>query len=145
MVFIWFCNCSPGIYDISVKKQGFATENRQNVQLEVNQSVTLDFKLGVSAAAQTVTVTGAAPLLNTTSPTLSSVVDHDATVGLPLNGRQFTQLALLSPGASPVQDNQQTTFTVALGAGGISPSVNGQQGYQNNFTMDGVLNNCDLY
>lgn len=132
----------PGIYEVSVKKQGFATENRQNVQLEVNQSVTLDFKLAVSSVAQTITVTGAAPLLNTTSPTLSNVVDHEATVDLPLNGREFTQLTLLSPGSAPVQNGQQTTFTVALGAGGISPSVNGQQGYQNNYTMDGVLNNA---
>ena len=131
----------PGMYDISVRKQGFATEKRQNIQLKVNQSVTLDFKLTVSSAAQTITVTGAAPLLDTTSSTLSDVVDHEATVDLPLNGRQFTQLALLTPGAAPEQDAQQGTFTVALGAGSISPTVNGQRGYQNNFTMDGALNN----
>ena len=57
---------APGNYDISVKKQGFATEKRADLQLEVNQSVTLDFKLGVASAAQTVEVTGAAPSLNTT-------------------------------------------------------------------------------
>lgn len=132
----------PGIYSVSVKAQGFAGENRQNVQLEVNQSVTLDFKMTVSSTAQTITVTGAAPLLNTTSPTLGEVIDHDATVDLPLNGREFTQLALLTPGVAPVQDSQQNSnFTVSLGAGGISPSVNGQRGEQNNFTMDGVLNN----
>jgi hypothetical protein len=59
----------------------------------------------------------------------------------PLNGREFTQLALLTPGAAPMQDAQQGSFTVSLGAGGISPSVDGQRGEQNNFTMDGVLNN----
>jgi hypothetical protein len=132
----------PGIYNVSVKKQGFATENRENVQLEVNQSVTLDFKLAVSSTAQNITVTGAAPLLNTTSPTLSDVINHAATVDLPLNGREFTQLALLTPGVAPVEGAQQgSAFTVTLGAGGISPSVNGQKGQQNNFTMDGVLNN----
>lgn len=134
---------SPGTYEISVKSQGFATEIRQNVHLDVNQSVTLDFKLEVSSSSQNIVVTGAAPLLNTTSSTLSNVIDHEATVELPLNGREFTQLAILTPGAAPIStDGQQSSYTVALGAGGISPSVNGQQGYQNDFTMDGVLNNA---
>ena len=134
---------SPGIYDVSVKKQGFTDENRKSVQLDVNQSVTLDFKLGVASVAQSVTVTGAEPLLNTTSASLSAVVGHELVVDLPLNGRQFVQLAMLTPGASPVQNNtQQGTYTVSLGSGAISPAVNGQQGYQNNFTMDGVENNA---
>jgi hypothetical protein len=68
-------------------------------------------------------------------------VDHNTTVNLPLNGREFTQLTLLTPGVAPVQESQQSLFVVSLGAGGISPSVNGQRGIQNNFTMDGVLNN----
>jgi Carboxypeptidase regulatory-like domain/TonB dependent receptor len=132
----------PGSYSISVEKQGFGSEKRENVQLEVNQSITLDFKLGVASAAQTVEVTGAAPTLNTTSSTLTDVIDHNETVDLPLNGREFTQLTLLTPGAAPVTTGQQSAFTVALGKGGISPSVNGQRGQQNNFTMDGTLNNA---
>jgi Carboxypeptidase regulatory-like domain/TonB dependent receptor len=131
----------PGIYDITVKKQGFATENRPNVQLQVNQNATLNFSLKVSSSAETIQVTGAPPALNTTSATLSDVVGHEATVDLPLNGREFTQLALLTPGAAPIQDSQQAGFAVIQGAGGISPSVNGQRGEQNNFTMDGLLNN----
>jgi hypothetical protein len=133
---------APGNYDISVEKQGFGTEKRSSVQLEVNQSVTLDFKLGVASAAQTVEVTGAAPSLNTTSSTLTDVIGHQETVDLPLNGREFTQLTLLTPGVAPITTGQQAAFTVALGKGGISPSVNGQRGQQNNFTMDGVLNNA---
>jgi len=58
-----------------------------------------------------------------------------------LNGREFTQLALLTPGAVPQEGGQQSGFTVALGAGGISPAISGQRANQNNFTMDGVLNN----
>lgn len=131
----------PGIYTITAKKQGFSSESRQNIQLEVNQSDTVNFTLGIAASAQTVMVTGAAPLLNTTSSTLSTVVNHQATVDLPLNGREFTQLTLLTPGAVPIEGGQQSAFTVALGAGGISPAVNGQRGIQNNFTMDGSNNN----
>jgi len=60
----------PGIYDISIKKQGFAAEDRADVQLQVNQSATLDFKLTVSSSTQTVKVTGAPPVLDTTRPRL---------------------------------------------------------------------------
>ena len=133
---------APGLYKMTVSKVGFTAVNRDNVQLEVNQSVTLDFQLGVGSTTETVEVTGAPPLLNTTSPTLSNVIDHEETVDLPLDGREFTQLTLLTPGAAPQEDGQQSAFVVALGAGGISPSVNGQRGEQNNFTMDGVLNNA---
>jgi hypothetical protein len=132
----------PGVYKIDVSKTGFASADREHVELQVNQSVTIDFQLGVGSTAQTVEVTGAPPQLNTTSATLTDVVSHEETVGLPLNGREFTQLTLLTPGAVPQEDGQQSAFTVALGAGGISPSVNGQRGEQNNFTMDGVLNNA---
>jgi hypothetical protein len=132
----------PGTYDVSVAKAGFATENRLGVQLLVNQSATLDFTLTLASVSQTVDVTGAPPQLNTSSATISDVVQHQQIVDLPLNGRSFTQLVLLTPGAAPVQSGQQQAFTVRQGAGGISPSVNGQRGQQNNFTMDGVLNNA---
>ncbi len=132
----------PGNYSVSARSQGFAVESQQNIRLDVNQSVTLNFKLSTAAVSQTVNVGTAPPLLNTTSATLSSVIGHEETVNLPLNGRQFTQLALLTPGVAPVQQSQQTADTVRIGAGGISPSVNGQRGEQNNFTMDGVLNNA---
>ena len=131
----------PGIYSISIKKQGFATENRPNVQLQVNQNATLDFKLTVSSTNQTIQVTGAPPPLNTTSATIGTVVGHQAVVDLPLNGREFTQLTLLTPGAAPIEAGQQSAAIIALGAGGISPTVNGQRPRNNNFTMDGVLNN----
>ena len=131
----------PGIYDISIKKQGFATENRANVQLQVNQNAALDFKLTVSSTAQTIQVTGAPPPLNTTSATIGTVVNRSTIVDMPLNGRDFTQLTLLTPGAAPIEAGQQSAFIISIGAGGISPSVNGQRPRNNNFTMDGVLNN----
>ena len=131
----------PGRYDIVVQKPGFAKEDRNDVQLLVNQSETLDFKLSVATASQTVEVTGTPAELNTTNATLADVVQHQQMVDLPLNGRNFTQLTLLTPGAAPQESGQQGSFTVKLGAGAISPSVNGQRGQQNNFTMDGVLNN----
>ncbi|HXE12745.1 MAG TPA: carboxypeptidase regulatory-like domain-containing protein [Bryobacteraceae bacterium] len=132
----------PGHYDIQVTAPGFATESRKSMQLLVNQSATVDFKMSLSEVSQTVEVTGAPPPLNTTSATLGGVVQHQQIVDLPLNGRSFTQLTLLEPGAVPQESGQQGAFTVKQGQGGISPSVNGQRGQQNNFTMDGVLNNA---
>ena len=132
----------PGTYDVKVSKQGFGTDDRPGVQLLVNQNARLDFTISVAALTQQVEVTGAPPPLDTTSATLGDVVQHQQIVDLPLNGRSFTQLTLLTPGAAPQQSGQQGGFTVQQGAGSISPSVNGQRGQQNNFTMDGVLNNA---
>jgi Carboxypeptidase regulatory-like domain/TonB dependent receptor len=132
---------APGTYTLTVMKQGFASVRQNNIQLLVNQSLTLDVKFSVASIAETIEVTTAPPMLNTTSATLSEVIGHEETVDLPLDGREFTQLALLTPGAVPQEGGQQSGFTVALGAGGISPSMSGQRADQNNFTMDGVLNN----
>jgi len=132
----------PGTYDVLIQKPGFANQVQRGVRLLVNQNLTLDFKLSLSSVSQNIEVTAAPPALETTSATLGKVVEHDQIVDLPLNGRSFTQLVLLTPGAAPVQSGQQGAFTVREGAGGISPSVNGQRGQQNNFTMDGVLNNA---
>ena len=132
----------PGNYDVSAQKQGFATESRRAVQLLVNQNATLDFKLSISAVSQTIEVNAAPAALNTTAATLGDVVQHQQIVDLPLNGRNFTQLTLLTPGSAPQESGQQGAFTVKQGAGAISPSVNGQRGQQNNFTMDGLLNNA---
>src|SRR5579871_6054489 len=132
---------APGVYTLTVMKEGFASVKHNDIQLLVNQSVTIDVKFVVASITQTVEVNTAPPMLNTTSSTLSEVIGHEETVDLPLNGREFTQLALLTPGAVPQEGGQQSGFTVALGAGGISPSMSGQRADQNNFTMDGVLNN----
>ena len=133
----------PGVYDVSVRKVGFATEKLANVHLEVNQSETLNFKMSISTSTQTVEVNADVTQINTTSATRGEVVGHTAIVELPLNGRQFNQLTLLTPGAVPlIQGGQQGAFTVKLGAGSVSPSVDGQRPQQNNYTMDGVLNNA---
>ncbi len=135
---------APGAYTLTAKKEGFATIRQDNIQLLVNQSLTIDLKFSVASSAQTIEVNSAPPMLNTTSSTLSDVIEHQEIVDLPLNGREFTQLALLTPGAAPQSGGQQSGFTVALGAGGISPAVSGQRANQNNFTIDGLLNN-DIY
>src|SRR5882724_12054332 len=132
----------PGVYDVAVTENGFAKETHRDIQLLVNQNLTVDFSLSLATTSEKIEVTGAPPALEVQSATLGQVIQHDQIVDLPLNGRSFTQLVLLTPGAAPAQSGQQGSFTIREGAGGISPSVNGQRGQQNNFTMDGVLNNA---
>src|ERR1700744_2339823 len=133
----------PGVYDVSVSRDGFATQKLSNVHLEVNQSEALNFRMSITASTQTVQVNADIQQINTTSATRAEVVGHTAIGELPLNGRQFNQLTLLTPGAVPlVQGGQQGAFTVKLGAGSVRPSVDGQRPQQNNYTMDGVLNNA---
>ena len=131
----------PGHYSISTDKTGFSTMRRSDVQLEVNQDLEVSFALTLGAVNQVVNVVGAPAPLETASATMSDVVQAQQVVDLPLNGRQFTQLVLLTPGASHVEGAQQSSFLIPIGGGGLSPAVNGQRPQQNNFTLDGILNN----
>jgi hypothetical protein len=89
---------APGEYRITVQKQGFQTVNRGGVRLEVNQTARLDFTLTVGSVSETVQVTGAAPLIESDSSAIGQVVEKKAIEDLPLNGRNFVQLATLGPG-----------------------------------------------
>jgi hypothetical protein len=132
----------PGNYSFSVSKSGFTTARAEKVELLVNQDLEANYTLSVGQVTQEVEVTAAPPALQTASATISQVIGSKEVVELPLNGRQFTQLVLLTPGAAPKETGQQGFFVIPIGGGGISPSVNGQRGQQNNFTLDGVLNNA---
>ena len=98
---------------------------RQNVPLEVQQILSVNFSLAVGSVSDSVTVTGEAPVLEATNTTIGQVVNQVQTTELPLNGRQFSQLALLAPGAAPVGGWIETFVNVAVGTGGINPSING--------------------
>ena len=131
----------PGAYDVSAGAPGFSTSVSRNLQLLVNSSLLVNFSLTVGNVNQRIDVEATAPLLQTDNSTVGEVVDHEQVVQLPLNGRQFTQLILLTPGAAYSESGQQSAFTIRLGAGGISPAVNGQNFTYNNYTLDGLENN----
>ncbi len=131
----------PAHYSVTVSKAGFTTVVEDDVQLLVNQDREGNFTLKVGQVTQQVEVTATPAALNTTNSTLGTVVGSEQVVDLPLNGRQFTQMILLSPGAVPHEGGQQAAFQVQEGGGGISPSVNGQGARFNNYTLDGGLNN----
>lgn len=97
-----FLTLPPGSYDVAVEITGFKRSIQSGVVVQVNQSVRLDIGLQVGEVVETVEViaSGAAQL-QTTRSTIGTVVSNTEIVELPLNGRDFTQLTLLLPGASP--------------------------------------------
>jgi hypothetical protein len=134
-------NMPPANYDFSVSFVGFATAVNRGVTLLVNQNVTLDFRLSPGTVRQEVTVTAQASLANLTNATVGTVVESEKVAQLPLNGRQFTGLILLTPGVAPMAGGQHLVYELHTEMGAISPSVNGMQSTMNNFTIDGVENN----
>lgn len=123
-------NLAPGTYDINIEKSGLKTIKFAAVTLTVDQALTLDAKLEISAASQTVTVEGSNVVpIDTTDSEVSNVVDSKQIQALPLILRDPYQLVLLTPG---------TTYT-NTGSGGFS--VNGGRDRNNNFQLDGTNNN----
>lgn len=139
-----FPNLPPGVYDFAVTSQGFRTLINKGVTLQVSQHATLNFTLQLGEVVDQVTVTDQAPLLNSTNATVGTVVDREKISQLPLNGRQITQLILLTPGSAPQNTGLQNSYHVSTNVGAVSPAVNGTRSEMNNFTLDGVENN-ELY
>ena len=136
-----------GHYSARVTANGFETEV-QDLTLDVSQLQALNFKLKAGATSTTVTVTGAAPLVQTEDSSLSTVVNDRQLVDLPLNGRNFSQLALLSPGVTRgayggiLQGTGGNAEQLRYGdTGGIALTANGLRPQANNYLLDGVDDN----
>jgi len=126
-----------GRYKITVEKTGFKKAVSEVVELNVQGRVAINMALQVGLISEEMLVTGAAPLLETETSELGQVVDQKRVSNLPLNGRNFAQLALLSTGTAPSEPG-------ARDEGGYGFSANGARSLQNNFLLDGVDNNSNL-
>jgi carboxypeptidase family protein/TonB-dependent receptor-like protein len=141
-----------GDYRIGVDLSGFAHQESR-LTLSVSQVARLDFKLRLGAASETVTVTAAAPIIEKTTSQISTLIDSKQIENLPLNGRNFTQLATLAPGVTrgiPGSNSSgggsgtdAETFRYSE-FGGAALSVNGLREQFNNFLIEGVDNNETL-
>ena len=122
----------PGPYKITVEANGFKTVHHNGIVLEVDQRARLDFSLTIGSKAETITVEGSAPLLNTSDASVSSVIGNRFVENMPLNGRSFSSLIDLTPGVvlTPANTYEQGQF-----------SVNGQRPDANYFMVDGVSAN----
>ncbi len=140
----------PGPYKVEVQVSNFQTTTQQ-VTLETAQVVNLEFKLIPGSTSQTVEVTAATPIVDTSTSGVSDTIVGRQITDLPLNGRNFTQLAALTPGVTrgqpgnqqSGQGNQSETFRYAASGGGAI-SANGVRLQANNFLFDGIDNNESL-
>jgi len=125
-------NLPPGSYRLQVSKIGFKTLIKPDIILNVQDLLAINFTLPLGAASETITVVGGAPLMNTESAAVSTVVDRQFAENLPMNGRSFQTLIQLTPGVVLTPNNQ--------GAEGQF-SVNGQRAASNYWMVDGVSAN----
>jgi hypothetical protein len=129
-----FSNLRPGSYRIEASAKGFKQFISPGFVLQVNQAARLDMQLTVGEVTEQVTVTAEALVLETETASRGAVIDHTKIVELPLNGRDYNQLALLSPGVlTPTPRLQSIGFRGAF-------NVNGNRAFQNGFQLDGVDN-----
>src|SRR5689334_22645573 len=129
-------NLPIGNYEVRGQQSGFQTEIRSGITLTVGREEVVNLTLGVGQQTQSVTVTAEAPLVETTTAAMSSLVDDRTIRDLPLNGRSYDQLALLQPGVVSVGAGQASA---AFDFGeGSRFSVNGSRGYANSFMLDGI-------
>lgn len=126
-----FVEIEPSTYNLIVRATNFAESRIVDVKVEPNRNLTLNATLAVGQVTNEVTVTAGVELIDKESPTLGTTVENRRVEGLPLNGRNVLQLALLQPGVTP-----------ASGFGGGSGiRVNGNRGVENNISLDGGNNN----
>lgn len=131
-----FIGLAPTAYSISVNAGGFASQTRSDLALAVNTALSLDFHLAVQGPHAAIEVVQPVSYLQAETPEVGTVIDQKLTETLPLNARNFLQLALLAPGAFlPVEGSQLSSN------GGNSMEVNGGREEYNNFLLDGADNN----
>ena len=124
----------PGDYSVTAESAGFSRIVRTGVTLQVAQVARIDLTLQPGAVSETVEVVGATSLLDTETSSRGLVIDQKKIVELPLNGRDYNQLALLSPGVLP-----GTPRLASVNFKGVL-NVNGNRTFNNVFLLDGVDN-----
>jgi outer membrane receptor protein involved in Fe transport len=117
----------PGLYTVTAALTGFKSVRHQNIKLDVGQGHTLDFRLEVGVLEETITVTAEPPPLDRSSPALSTVVGSAQLQAIPLNGRHWSSLMMLAPGAINTGPGTHTSIRFA-----------GRAVDDNNWSFDGV-------
>ena len=126
-----------GRYSVTVEKQGFKKAVAGPVQVSIQDRVGVDLKLVPGMATEVVTVSSERPQLETETSELGQVVDSRRINALPLNGRNYAQLALLGAGVAPAEPGSRLETSFGF-------SANGARSLQNNFLLDGIDNNANL-
>jgi len=132
-------NLQPGNYEVSASQKGFSTMVRKGITLTVGQELILNLALQVGSVNEQVTVTAEAPTVNLANATISGVIEQHTVQELPLNGRSWTDLAVLQPGVHQSQDQPPITAGDRIKRGlGLELTISGARPQQNNYLLDGV-------
>ena len=136
-----------GTYVITAGAPGFAQVQTNPILLELGAEARIDLTLPISTVKQAITVTSVAPLVDVNSATLGEVVSGHQIAELPLNGRDFIQLATLQPGVTPatVQYTPSAGSKLLNQLVGTTSQVNGLRVQSNNYLLDGADNNEPFY
>src|SRR6202167_314356 len=128
-----------GNYTVSATAPGFETTTQENVRVNIQDRLSIDIALKPGGVKETVTVTGAPPMLQSETASVGQVMSTDTINATPLNGRNWIYIAQLAAGVDPSFANG-----TARGGGTGDFSANGQRTTQNNFILDGVDNNVNV-
>ena len=139
-----FPNLLPGIYNVKVEMDGFVGAARNRVELQIQQTIRMDFRLELGTLNETVEAVASAPMISTEDLTIGTVIENRRIVELPLNGRNFLKMVELTPNVSasfsgsgssgPRQGGDRSTQQLSIGGG---------RREWNYFTLDGI-NNTDV-
>src|SRR5579872_5677952 len=129
-----------GTYSLKVEKGGFASASYPPFVLTLNQVARIDVAMKVGQASETVEVTSAAPVMETDTTQVDTVINAATNDNLPLASRNYVQLTLLAPGAVSTDPSSFNNGNNAGGYGG-RPEINGNREQANNFLLDGMDNN----
>jgi hypothetical protein len=137
-----FSNVAVGSATLRVEHEGFATFNRQ-LTLSIGQALDLPIKLSIESVSASVQITADVPLIEAARTQVSETVSPREISGLPLNGRNYLDLALLVPGVSRTNTGSVQRFAETSAVPGTGISVAGQRNLNNGFVVDGLSANDD--
>ena len=137
-----FAYLRVGTYDLSVQLAGFA-EARRRIAVSVGAAFEIPIVLAVEGVAATVTVAAEAPVLESARSQIATTVSAAEVQALPLNGRNFLDIALLAPGVAPPNINSTQLFAETSAVQGVGLSVGSQRNLSNSFIVDGLSANDD--
>jgi outer membrane receptor protein involved in Fe transport len=133
----------PGIYKVTAEAQGFKTQIRNTVTLRVQDRLRIDFDMAVGAVSENIIVTTDTPIVQAETSSLGQVITANQITELPLNGRDYIQLATLSTGVVRTSSGTNGNVGGSSTGGQNSFVANGTRGTLNNFLLDGIDNNSN--